>query len=144
VRDAGFESAAVAAAAGDNRRRLIQSALRLAARQIERAAHPLLATLLAIERRQPYGSERRRDINALLTRVSQWGHEGLLLGLDPKLRDADAHGAFEIDDEGVRLTRGTVNYLSDEELIDFVLAGTESIVAVYWGLVAALVAAGVE
>jgi hypothetical protein len=146
VRDAGFESAAVAAAAGDNRRRLIQSALRLAARQIERAAHPILATLLAVERRQPYGRERRRDINSLLTRVSQSGHEALLLGLDPKLRDADAHGAFEIDHEGVRLTgsRGTVNYLSDEELIDFVLAGTESIVAVYWGLVAALVAAGVD
>jgi hypothetical protein len=37
ARDAGFEAAAVAAA-GANRRRLVQSALRLAARQIERAA----------------------------------------------------------------------------------------------------------
>lgn len=145
TRDAGFEAAAVAAATA-NRRRLVQSAIRLAARQIERAAQPLLATLLAIEGRQPYASERSREINALLTRATQSGHEDLLLGLDPKLRDADAHGKFEIDAAGVRLTgsRGKLDYLSDEELIDVTLAGTESIVALYWGLVAALVAAGVD
>jgi hypothetical protein len=145
ARDAGFEAAAVAAV-GANRRRLVQSALRLAARQIERAAQPLLATLLAIEGRQPYASERKRDINALLTRATRSGHEDLLLGLDPKLRDADAHGKFEIDSDGVRLTgsRGKLDYLSDEELVDVTLAGTESIVALYWGLVAALVAAGVH
>ena len=132
TRDAGFEASAVAAA-GANRRRLVQSALRLAARQIERAAQPLLATLLAIEGRQSYASERKRDINALLTRASQGGHDELLLGLDPKLRDADAHGAFEIDSNGVRLTgtRGKLNYLSDEEVVDVTMAGTESIVAVY-------------
>ena len=145
ARDAGFEAAAVATA-GANRRRLVQSALRLAARQIERAAQPLLATLLAIEGRQPYASERKRDINALLTRATQSGHEDLLHGLDPKLRDADAHGKFEIDPDGVRLTgsRGKLDHLSDEELVDVTLAGTESIVALYWGLVAALVAGGVD
>lgn len=145
ARDAGFEAAAVATA-GANRRRLVQSALRLAARQIERAAHPLLATLRAIEGRQPYASERKRDINALLTRATHSGHEELLLGLDPKLRDADAHGKFDIVPDGVRLTgsRGKLDYLSDEELVDVTLAGTESIIALYWGLVAALVAAGVD
>jgi hypothetical protein len=146
VRDAGFEAAAVATA-GANRRRLVQSALRLAARQIERAAHPLLATVLAVEQqRRPYASERRRDVNALLTRVAQRGHDALLLGLDPKLRDADAHGEFELDEDGVRLTgsRGRLGYLTDDELVDVTLAGTESIVALYWGLVAALVAAGVD
>src|SRR5439155_6121690 len=138
-RDAGFEAAAVAAA-GANRRRQVQSALRLAARQIERAAQPLLATLLAVEARQPYARERNRDIGALLTRAEQRGHQGLLLGLDPKLRDADAHGAFEIDDAGVHLTgsRGKLDYLRDDELVDITIAGTESIVALYWGLIAAL------
>lgn len=145
VRDAGFEAAAVAAASA-NRRRLVQSALRLAARQIERAAQPLLATFLAIEGRQPYAGERKRDINALLTRASQSGHDDLLVGLDPKLRDADAHGKFEMDDDGVRLTgsRGKLEYLSDEELVDVTLAGSESIVALYWGLLGALIAAGVD
>ena len=145
ARDAGFEAAAVATV-GANRRRLVQSALRLSARQIERAAQPLLATLLAIGERQPYASERKRDINALLTRATQSGHEDLLLGLDPKLRDADAHGKFEIHADGIHLTgsRGKLDYLSDEELVDVTLAGTESIVALYWGLVAGLVAAGVD
>jgi len=46
--DAGFESTAVTAAS-TNRRRHVQSAIRLAARQIERIAHPLLATLIAVE-----------------------------------------------------------------------------------------------
>jgi hypothetical protein len=41
-------------------------------------------------------------------------------------------------------SRGKLDYLSDEELVDVTLAGTESIVALYWGLVAALVAAGVD
>lgn len=145
VRDAGFEATAVAAA-GANRRRLVQSFLRLAARQIERASQPLLATLLAIEGRRPYATERNRDINSLLTRAAQSGHEGLLLGLDPKLRDADAHGNFEIDEDGVRLTgaRGHLDYLSDPELVDIALAGTESVIALYWGLVAALVAVGID
>ena len=126
VRDAGFEAAAVAVA-GANRRRLVQSFLRLAARQIERAAQPLLATLLAIEGHRPYATERNRDINSLLTRAAQSGHEDLLLGLDPKLRDADAHGKFEIDEDGVRLTgtRGNLDYLSDTELVGITLAGTE-------------------
>jgi hypothetical protein len=145
ARDAGFEAAAVAAA-GANRRRLVQSALRLAARQIERAAQPLLATLLAVQARQPYASERRRDVNALLTRGTQEGLDDLLVGFDPKLRDADAHGEFAVEAEGVRLTgtRGKLEYLTDEELVDVTLAGTESVVALYWGVVAALVAAGVD
>jgi hypothetical protein len=145
LREAGLEAAAVGFLAW-NRRLLIQSALRLAARQIERAAHPLLATLLAIEGRQPYASKRRRDIGDLLKQTAQAGHDDLLVGLDPKLRDADAHGKFRIDDGGVRLTgtRGKLDYLSDDELVDVTFAGTESITAVYFGLIAALVAANVD
>jgi hypothetical protein len=146
TRDAGFEAAAVAEAAGGNRRRLIQSALRLAARQIERAAQPLLATILAVHLHRPYASERRRDINSLLMRAGQAGLSDLLDGLDPKLRDADAHAAFTIESEGVRLTgtRGELEYLSDDELVDVTLAGTESVIAQYWGLLAALVDAGID
>ena len=67
----------------------------------------------------------------MLTRAAQAGHEDLLLGLDVKLRDADAHGKFAIDDAGVRLTgsRGKLDYLTDDELVDVTIAGTESIVA---------------
>ncbi len=141
--DAGFESTAVTAAS-TNRRRHVQSAIRLAARQIERIAHPLLATLIAVENRRPYASEQRRDIGALLDKAAQQGHDDLLLGLDPKLRDADAHRAFEIDEGGVHLTgtRGKLDYLTDDELVDITLAGIESITAMYWGTIAALVAAG--
>ena len=76
----------------------------------------------------------------------QAGLDELLVGLDPKLRDADAHGQFVIDERGVRLTgrRGQPVYLTDDELVDATLAGTESITAIYWGIVAALVAAGVD
>jgi hypothetical protein len=109
-------------------------------------AHPLLATLLALTTRKAYTSERKRDIGTLLTLAAQAGHSELLLGLDEKLRDADAHGKFEIDDHGVRLTgsRGKLGYLTDDELVDVTIAGTESILALYWGLSAALVASGVE
>jgi hypothetical protein len=143
--DAGFESTAVTAASA-NRRRYVQSALRLAARQIERIAHPLLATILAIANRRPYASERARDIGALLDKAVQQGHGDLLLGLDLKLRDADAHREFEIDEGGVRLTgtRGNLDYLTDDELVDATLAGTESIAAMYWGTIAALVAVGAD
>ena len=145
LREAGLEAAAVSLLAW-NRRLLIQSALRLAARQIERAAHPLLATLLAIDARQPYASKRRRDIGDLLKQTAQAGHEDLLAGLDPKLRDADAHGKFRIEEGGVRLTgsRGKLDYLSDDELVDVTFAGTESITALYFGLIAGLVAANVD
>jgi hypothetical protein len=146
LREAGLEAAAIGSILDSNRRLMIRSAITLAARQIERAAHPLLATLLAIEARQPYASKRRRDIGELLKQAEQAGHDDFLAGLDPKLRDADAHGKFTIDDGGVRLTgsRGKLDYLSDDELVDTVFAGTESITALYCGLIAALVAANVD
>lgn len=144
--DAGFEASAVAAAATENRRRLIQSALRLAARVIERVVPPLLATLIAVEKRRLYASERSRDFNSLLQLMRQDGRGDLLLGFDAKLRDADSHGKFEVDDDGVRLTgdRGNLNYLTDDELVDVTLAATESVVALHWGILTALVTAGID
>ena len=70
----------------------------------------------------------------------------MLLGLDPKLRDADAHREFEIDEGGVRLTgtRGELDYLTDDELVDVALAGAESIAAMYWGTIAALITVGAD
>lgn len=77
--------------------------------------------------RQAHTSERRGDINALPTRRAP-------LGLTPKLRDADAHGKFEIKDDGVCLpgTRGTLDYVDDEELVDVAHAARSRSVALYW------------
>jgi hypothetical protein len=146
VMDAYFEAAAVAATGTQNRRRLIRSALRLAGRHIERASPSLLATLATVEGRKSYASERRRDFNDLLNQAGARGDGELLLGLDAKLRDADAHGKYEIDRDGVRLTgsRGNLDYLRDAELVDVTLAAIESIVALHWGITVALLAVGVD
>jgi len=135
ILDASFEAAAVANTGTENRRRLIQSALRMAARHHDRAVPPLLATLLAVEGRQAYASERKRDFNSLLNRTEQRGHGELLLGFDPKIRDADAHGAYVVEAEGVRLTgtRGKLEFVADDELVDLTLAGIESLVCTSLG-----------
>ena len=145
IRDAGFELQAVSAASS-NRRRQIKSLLGVGAHLFEQAARPLLATVLCLQRRSPYARERAKDSNTLVREVEQAGLGHLLVGLDPKIRDADAHGQFELTDDGVNFTgtRGTLTTASDPELVDVILAGLESTSLVYWGLMTALIEAGAD
>jgi hypothetical protein len=145
TREAGLEAAAIGEAPA-NRRRDLRSGIRLGAVITERLAPCLLGTLLAVKRRTPYEREVAKDIATQLKEVRAAGLTELVIGIDLALRDADAHAAFKIVDEGVRFsgTRREYGYLSDEELVDRVLMGFESIFALNIGITAALSAVGVE
>jgi hypothetical protein len=145
ARDAGFELSAVSAMT-ENRRRLVRALIRLGAKQFEDIAPPLLATLLSVRNRHSYAQERRKDANSLVRELNQTGFGSLLAGLDPKIRDADAHGHYVIEDERIVFTgtRGDLTEATDDELLDFVLTGTESVTAIYWGIVAGLLTSGVD
>lgn len=145
ARDAGFELIAIAEATS-NRRRQLQATLRLGARLFERVAPPLLATLLAASRRGAYAREKKKDPFTLVRELQQAGLGSLLYGLDPRLRDADAHAAYDLTESGVIFTgtRGSLNAATDTELLDLVIGATESITAMYWGVLAALIQLGTE
>jgi hypothetical protein len=145
ARDAGPEAAAITAA-GANRRRELRSGIRLGATITERLAPGLVATLLSIKRRNAYTRERAKEIRTLLNEGNAAGYGSLLQGIDLAFRDADAHGEFEISDDGVRFTgtRREYDFLSDEELLDRVFMGFESVSALHVGIAAALPAVGVE
>jgi hypothetical protein len=145
ARDAGIEAAAIGII-GANRRRDLRAGIRLGAVVSERLGPPLVATLLAVKRRSAYARERSKDVRTLLQEGRNAGLGELLQGIDLALRDADAHGAFEIREGGVAFsgTRREYDFLGDEELLDRVLLGFESVFAFYIGIAAALPAAGFE
>ncbi len=142
-RDAGIEAAEISA---PNRRRELRSAVRLGALIAERLAPPLIATLLTVKRRSVYERERAKNLRPLLQEARDAGLADLVAGIDLALRDADAHGEFEIVANGVRFTgtRREYDFLSDDELIDRVLTGFESISALHFGIAAALPEVGVD
>jgi hypothetical protein len=144
ARDASFELSAVSAVT-ENRRRLVQALIRLGAKQFESIGPPLLATVAAVRSRRSYAQERRKDANTLVSELTQAGFAPLLMGLDAKIRDADAHGQYRLEDDRIFFvgTRGELVEATDEELLDFVLTGTESVTAIYWGIVVALLTSGV-
>jgi hypothetical protein len=145
ARDAGIEAAAIGEAAL-NRRRDLRSGIRLGAVITERLAPCLLATLLAISRRTSYAREKAKDVGTLLKEFATTDSNGLSVGIDLALRDADAHSAFDVADGGVHFTgtRREYDFLSDDQLVDRVLMGFESIFALNIGIAAALPAVGVE
>jgi hypothetical protein len=87
-----------------------------------------------------YERERDKDLRPLLQAARDAGLAEAVIGIDLALRDADAHGEFEIVEDGVRFTgtRCEYDFLDDSELIDRVLAGLESACALYCGIAAAL------
>ena len=145
IRDAGFELQAVSAASS-NRRRQIKSLLGVGAHLFEQSAPPLLATVRSLQQRSAYARERSKEPNTLAHEVKQSSLGHLLIGIDAKIRDADAHGRVELTDDGINFTgtRGSLTTASDAELVDVILAGLESISLFYWGLMIAMIEAGAD
>lgn len=144
ARDAGFELSAVAVV--ENRRRQIRAAIRFGHITAERLAPPHLATIVALTRGRGYAEERKKNIGVLLNEVRQAGLGDVVEGIDLAFRHGDAHKLYSITDEGVRFTadRREYDFLTDEELIDRVLLGFESIIALNVGISAALTESGLE
>lgn len=103
----------------------------------ERCAPVLVATLLSAFRDRDYEALRHRGIGDLLSQAEDVGLEGLLYGIDRALRHGDAHGRlFEIEEEGVRFSadRREYEFLTFDELLNRVLGGFESLVAMLVGV----------
>jgi hypothetical protein len=124
-------------------RRISRSLIRLGHLNCERAAKYLMATVLAAFRDRDYAALRKRDFGALLGEMRDLRLDGLLLGIDAALRHADAHNEFRPHDDGVEFTcdRREYDFLTWDELLDRVVAGLESSLAI---LTAVLCAAGLE
>lgn len=144
-RDAGQEASAVQALTS-TRRRDIRSGIRLGAVITERLAPPLLATLLALAHRTTYERERAKDVRTLLREVQAAGFADVTGGIDLALRDADAHNEFTVTDAGVEFssTRREYDFLRDDELLDRILMGLESVSAMHTGITAALPTVGID
>lgn len=127
-------------------RTVARAMVRLGAAFFERVAPCLLATVLAVGKGRDYTRLRGRDPRMLRDQVRDQRWEGLTEGLDAAIRDADAHGEFQLDDEGVSFSSDRREYdrLTFDELGDRVLVGWESTLAVHTGLTCAATVSGVD
>lgn len=130
----------------ENPRLAARTFVRLGHLLTERVGKYLLATALAVRPRRDYENERRKDVGGLLGEIDQVGLEGLTFGWDKALRHGDAHGEFEVEEDGVRFTadRREYDFLTWEQLADRVLGAYESVAAVFAGIQCALEATGID
>ena len=122
-----------------------RAAIRLGAVLVERVAQVFLATLMTVHMRRDWRSMANRDVNALRQTAADAGYGSLLLGIDLALRDADAHGDYRLTEGGVEFTSDRAEYteLTEDELVDRVLAASESCLAIHTGIVCVLATRGV-
>lgn len=104
-----------------------------------------IATILASIGSTGYEQLRTRDAGALLNNAQQRGLADLLIGLERGIRIARAHREFRVEEDSVVFTgRGFEGErMTIAELIDRVLAGLESMLALHVGIICAAVEAGV-
>jgi hypothetical protein len=145
LRDVAVESAAIAAAIADARFE-VRSLIRLGGRLFETIAVPLLAALLSVRRDRELSRLLGADPNTVVTQTRDAKLADLTDGLLAALRDADAHAAYAISGDRIVFTsaRAEVSELTLPQLTDAVLAGLETVSALYTGLVCALGAAGID
>lgn len=150
--------------AARNDRQAVKALLTLALDLLEGPGKRYIAALLAVTRkREEYARLRDIDAGALLIQAEQAGLSELLDGLDAALRGARAHHGFRVDDDGAvvltgrgsrqRATRDARDRDSDEgrggervpiaTLVDRVLAGSETVLALDFALSCAAAQAGV-
>ena len=119
--------------------------LRLGLHLTEGVAPHYLATLLALHRRGDWRRTVRYDPAALVHQMEQAGLGALTAGIDPAVRDADAHRDYDVQADRIRLasTRGG-REVNPDELVDLVLTCLETCLLLDCGLACALVTAGVS
>jgi hypothetical protein len=131
-------------ASAGHQRQEVDALLTAAHSLIEGPAKYLLALVLACSSGESYADLRLLDASELIRRCSHAGLGGLLEGLEPTLRVAEAHDEFRVVGRRIRFTARTAGYreLSVQELIDKVLAAEESITAILAGVYVASKAVG--
>lgn len=123
-------------ASAGHQRQEVDALLTATHSMIEGPAKYLLALVLACSTGQSYTDLRLLDASELIRRCSQAGLGGLLEGLEPTLRVAEAHDEFRVVGGRIHFTARTAGYgdLSVQELVDKVLAAEESITAILAGV----------
>lgn len=122
-----------------------RATIRLGAVLVERVAQAFLATLMTVDLRRDWRSMANRDLNALHQMADNAGFGSLLVGLDMALRDADAHGQYQLVERGVEFMSNRAEYssLTEDELVDRVLAASESCLAMHTAITCVLALRGV-
>jgi hypothetical protein len=110
----------------------------------ERCAPTLLATVLAAYRGRRYEELRDKDVGTLLSEAEDVDLKSLLFGIDRALRHGDAHKLFQLSSDGVVFTAQKREYdeLTWAELLDRVLGGWESVLALLTGILCSLESVG--
>jgi hypothetical protein len=143
--DSAVAQHAVAAAVTRDRDH-VRAALTLSQDVLEGAAKRYFATLISVLQRDDYEQLRCRDSAALVHQAAQLGIGDVTGGLDERLRQARAHEDFRIECDRVVITDHgrTVRELEFEELVDAVLKGLESTIALQVAVTCAAAHAGFD
>ncbi len=144
LRDAATEAAALSAAA-TNERIEVRATVRLGARLFEPIARPLVTPLLTIAKGRSILRLTNKDPNVSIGQMRQAGFGRLVEGLQAALRDADAHNKYTLDGNRVLFTSGRAEdaEMSLAQLLDSVLAGMETVLALHFAMTCAFVTAGI-
>lgn len=117
---------------------------------VEPVAKTLLAMFLAVVREDDFERVlQKEDVGRLLKWARDDGFDELLFGVDLAIRDARAHGLYsdEPGEKRIKFTcrrREDIESLSDDELVDHVLGGLESVLAIHGGITVAAATLGYE
>jgi len=127
--------------AGD-RRVEAGAVMQLGSKLTERVSAALVGLAVAADRR--ISLKRTADYSVVHGAARAAGLGDLLLGFDARIRNADAHADFDIADDHVVLGRnhGRPERVSDEDLVDIVLAAVESCAAIFAAIDCVLVEEG--
>jgi hypothetical protein len=107
----------------------------------------VLASLATFTGRRDYGIARQSDTGVLLQQLDQIGFSGWIDGLEVSIRNAHAHDDWQLRPDGmVELHPGKpgARVTSLPELLDLVIRGAESLLAIDTGLGFAAAAIGVD
>jgi len=116
------------------RRLEVEAVLRLGSRLAERVSACLVGLVVAVDPVLSVG--RTADYTTVHRAARQAALADLLMGFDERIRNADAHADFDVEDEHVVLGRNRTRAvrLPNDQLVDIVLAGVESSAAILAGL----------
>jgi hypothetical protein len=145
ARDAGVVAQALARSAW-NERLGIGAVLALGHGLVEGPAKAILATIAAVLMGKPYASLRDKDAGDLIKKLHSKGVGQWIEGLDEAVRNAHAHHDWRLTDGQVELRPGKPGSrtLAVDELVDLVLSGVESLLALDAAVILATGSAGID
>lgn len=126
-----------------NRRLEAAAVLSLGAKLTERVSSAIVGLVVASDAKER--QKRTADYTKFHAGARRLGLGDLLLGFDERIRNADAHTDFDVGDDHVildRNRRANPQSVSDEDLVDIVLAAVESCASIFAGIDCILIEAG--